>query len=306
MDGILNLKGFVLPNTPETIWNFGIFVKSGKNRVTGYFIGKDDVTRFTQDESGEATFAVLSCPVAVDLSTVSGTFYAMSFPYTERPEPAAPHLVLLGFKTAGNAPQALAKAWGGAVRDTVRGTLTKVSRADLLRAGSAAYEAPMTIYEERDDALRAAGRPGFALSDEMLAHAEKITLGGMVPSGDSVLRAEGQGLSGRSNDGAPWSYIGVLDLPAGCLPGGGWLVVDIRAERNEICIGVENKAGGGFLTRRSIRPWDGLQRVNLPLSPDTAVGKFVVQHGSMSGPAEALIGSIRLVKNNGAVTGSCQ
>jgi hypothetical protein len=158
VDGMVNLKGFVLPNTPMTIWNFEIFVKPGESRVTGYFIGKDEVTRFTQDESGGATFAVLSCPVAVDLSAVSETFYKMSFPYTARPEATAPHLVLMGFLTVRNAPQGLVKASGCAVRDTVRGTLTKVSRADLLRAGSAAYEAPMTIYGERDAALRAAGR----------------------------------------------------------------------------------------------------------------------------------------------------
>lgn len=110
----------------------------------------------------------------------------------------------------------------------------------------------MTIYENWDDALRAAGRPlEPVVSDELLAHAEQISLDSMLASGDAVLRAEGQGLSGRSNQGLRWSYIGVLDLRAGCLPGGGWVVVDVQAKRDEIGVGVEDKVGDGFLARRS-------------------------------------------------------
>jgi len=159
LQGILHLKGFVLPTTDPTRPNFELFVgPSQVEQVTGYFIDKQKVTNFNQAEEGEAIVAVLSCPRWYSLSQLSTPFYKMSFTYNSEPQKMAPQIVVLGVFGQADLPKRVAAEWNCEVRDSIRGILRDVPREELKRAGSSSYTSPITFYQTRDQALRAAGR----------------------------------------------------------------------------------------------------------------------------------------------------
>ena len=160
---LLHLKGFVLPTASRTFANFelfsgNLFVAAKRQPVTGYFIDKKKITKFTQFANGEATFAVLSCPKVIDLSSLSTPFYKMSFAYMSKPQEKAPQIVVLGVVGDDDLPNRIASQSGCIVRDAIRGSLTDASRDELKKLGSADFRSPMSFYQSRDEALRAAGR----------------------------------------------------------------------------------------------------------------------------------------------------
>jgi hypothetical protein len=156
---VLNLRGFALPTAPTALNNFQLFLTVDGGQVTGYFIGTQEVTKFVENTAGEATFAVLSCPATIELSKIRGAFYKNAFAYQSKPGLAAPQLVLLGFERVPvGTLEAIAADSGCLVRDALRGSLLRAPRQELVDIGREAYSAPITFYERRDDALRAAGR----------------------------------------------------------------------------------------------------------------------------------------------------
>jgi hypothetical protein len=158
LEGSLHLKGFVLPNTSLTLFNFELFVASKQERIISHFIGKQTVIKFIQTEKGDATFTVLSCPRSVDFSSLTTPFYKMSFAYMSEPQAMAPQIVLLGIRGDDDLPNGIAARWDCTLRDSIRGSLMDVPRDELKNAGSTDYRSPMTFYQNRDEALRAAGR----------------------------------------------------------------------------------------------------------------------------------------------------
>jgi hypothetical protein len=155
---LLYLKGFVLPNTPATKENFLLFFAAKREPAMGYFIDKEKVVKFTQVANGEATFALLSCPETIDLSSLSTPFYKMSFAYMSEPQETAPQIVVLGVMGDDDLPDRIASQSDCTVRDAIRGSLTDAPRNELRKLGSAAIRPPMSFYQDRDEALRAAGR----------------------------------------------------------------------------------------------------------------------------------------------------
>lgn len=161
----LHLNGFVLPTTSPTISNFLLFVAAKQAQVTGYFVGKDKVTKFSQAEQGDATVAVLSCPRSIDLSPLHTPFYKISFSYMPEPQKTSPHIVVLGFMNDGDSGKRFAADWDCSVRDSVRGTLTEAARDELNRAGLAAYEDKMLFYQSRYEALATQVHPLASATD---------------------------------------------------------------------------------------------------------------------------------------------
>ncbi|SEC67444.1 GDSL-like Lipase/Acylhydrolase family protein [Rhizobiales bacterium GAS188] len=143
-------------------------------------------------------------------------------------------------------------------------------------------------------------------SDDMLARAKPLQLEGVVPAGgNAMITITGNTMTGRVSSATPWHYIGTLDLKADCLPGGGWVAVDLIAGGDTIGIGLENKAANSFLTRQFVQPQDTLQRVSLPVKSFYDIGRFVVQNGDVRTPASVDIRSIKVIRSDGAEPTFC-
>jgi hypothetical protein len=148
----------VLPMASGTFYNFLLFVATTKKPISGYFIGRHRVMKFSEAVNGQTTFAVMACPRSVNLSSLTTPFYKMSFAYMSEPKPTAPYIVMLGVAGDMHFASKIAAKWNCRIRDAIQGSLTDVSRKKLSKAGSTFGHAPMTFFEERDQALRAAGR----------------------------------------------------------------------------------------------------------------------------------------------------
>src|SRR5262249_6060007 len=101
-------------------------------------------------------------------------------------------------------------------------------------------------------------------TDEMLARAESLPLDRMVSASAVSFQRESDGVIGRSLP-TPWAYISKLDLGAASIASGGWVAVELRVKSGNTGIGVENRTGDDFLTRRFIRPSESFQWVYLYL-----------------------------------------
>jgi hypothetical protein len=134
-------------------------------------------------------------------------------------------------------------------------------------------------------------------SDEMLARAVSLPLDRMMPSSADSIWHEGEGVIGRSPP-IPWAYIGKLDLEAACIASGGWVAIDLRVNKGQIGVGVSNRAGDHFLTRRFVAPSDNFQSVYLPVESYREAGGFIVQNGNMRISSEVEIRSVKLTKND--------
>jgi hypothetical protein len=158
LNHILHLKGFVLPTAPVNIYNTLLFVSAIKKPIVGYFVGRHKVMKFSEAANGQTTFNVMACPGFIDLSSLKTAFYKMSFAYRSQPKSTAPQIVMVGITGDGNSISMAASKWNCHIRDSIQGTLTEVSRERLREAGSEFNNTPMTFYQSRDKALRAAGR----------------------------------------------------------------------------------------------------------------------------------------------------
>jgi hypothetical protein len=148
-------------------------------------------------------------------------------------------------------------------------------------------------------------RPQCHAPEESVAKAKPLSMDRMVAVHDTIVTKTAFTLTGRTTAVAPWHYIATLDLRAGCVPGGGWVVAELAASGADIGVGIENKAGDDFLTRQFVKPQDNLQRVSLKVSSFDEIGKFVVQNGDNAVPASVGLSSLKVVPNEATAPSSC-
>jgi hypothetical protein len=103
----------------------------------------------------------------------------------------------------------------------------------------------------------------------------------------------------------PWAPIGRMSLFAGCIEGGGWVVVDIRVTHGTVGIEVENVAGDGTLARTSVAPSNDVQTMFLRVDSFVAAGDFVVENWDNGSAAEGAVQAVRIAVDDGQPHAAC-
>jgi hypothetical protein len=153
-EGLLHLKGFVLPNGQVTRHMMQLFLSTTPSeRVHGFFLEDDRAREFVEDPGGADVLAVLVCNRTPDLDEFAPAYYRFSFAYDRQPAQASPSIVLLGMSVSEALEHALAVT-GCVTRDNRRGRLSDVSSADL--RADAAEGPPVRFFTSAKAALMSA------------------------------------------------------------------------------------------------------------------------------------------------------
>jgi hypothetical protein len=292
-DGILKLRGFVFPDEPLNKGMMNYFLSSNPKPIVGFLLKEDIVERFDEALGGSTSLIVLTCDKPAHVRKPASAIYQYSYAYNAAPSPTTPQMVFL-VVNANDANSIVESARPSCTpRDLVRGTLTRMTNAEL-REQATKLDEPIKFVERREE---------FNLpTKEQWTNSRSISLSEMA-TGDAVEKRP-QKLVGRSA-ALPWAYIGRLDLAVQCISSGGWVVVALRVQNGEIGVGVENLAGNDFLVRRFLPPSNALQSIHLPLESFREAGKFVVQNGKYSASSGVEIESVQIVNSDPNAPTSC-
>ena len=147
--------------------------------------------------------------------------------------------------------------------------------------------------------------PQCHATDEQVAKARAVPLDRLKPAQDTAVIQTATSFKGRALAPLAWHYIAALDLKAGCLPGGGWVVVDLVAKGDEIGVGIEKKVGNDFWIRQFVKPNSRVQRISLRVDAFDQIGNFVVENGDIRAPASVELSALKVIADDTGAPSSC-
>ena len=159
-------------------------------------------------------------------------------------------------------------------------------------------------YPKRD-ASSAAGRDPNPARTAALAQARSLSLATITrASGSLSLEPSASGVIFRSAPD-PWSYIGRMPLLAGCIPGGGWVAVDIRVTQGTVGLSVLDREGNEVLASAPAAARDNIQTVFLRLRSFAAAGDLVLRNWNKRSSSEGILQAVRIAAGDGPTPAAC-
>jgi hypothetical protein len=157
VDGLLHLKGFVLPNGDATRPLMLLFLSTKATEpVRGVFLYDHRAQEFEEDGTGSEALVVMACPRTVNLDGFRAAYYRSSFAYDRQPGPDSPSIVVLGMSASSVLTSDRLAQTGCTVRDSRRGRLRHVDLDEL--RGGAETEPRIRFFMSGRAALVSAGR----------------------------------------------------------------------------------------------------------------------------------------------------
>jgi hypothetical protein len=260
-------------------------------RVKGYFLTNDRQQRFDEVSQGAYALSVFACAAPVPLEHFAQAFYRFSFFYDAPPSPQSKVLLLLGSRAEAVPLLALQAGAGCTQRDSVRGTLTEVDEAELLRSLND-RDRPIRIAESLGDVLVTAQSAEVGEELHLTPAALELqwaaaNLPPHTPQTGNVLP-----LTVRPPR-VPWGYAAVIPLRFG-LPANDTFLVRVRARvrAGEAGVGIVNRREDAFLTRAFRTASSRSSEINLLIVGGAEVGALVIQNGRAGSETEVVVEAI--------------